>query len=130
MRTGTTKSTLLAAAVAAALLGSGSALADGGRHQDGWKSGGHQRGHSQQLDYGKRHHKRYEKRSYGHNDRGHYRKHRGGHHDNVYYRRPHGGRYVTNVYEYDDDDNDDDLLIGLAIGGLIGYAINQGGYDY
>ena len=39
-------------------------------------------------------------------------------------------RHVTNYYKYEDDDDDDKLLIGLAIGGLIGYAINSAGNGY
>ncbi len=109
MHNPTTKSALLAAAMAVSMLGSGVVLADSGRYHENRYDSGHHR------DYG--HEKRYHK----------YYRH-GGHHDRGYYGRGHGARHVTNYYEYDDDDNDD-LLIGLAIGGLLGYAINHADHE-
>ena len=107
MRKPITKSVLMAAAMAVSLLGNGSVLADGGRYHGGSHDYGHQKHYKQQ----------------------HYRQHRyGGHHDRGYY-KGHHGKHVTNYYEYDDDDGDEKLLFGLAIGGLIGYAINHAGYQ-
>jgi ABC-type nickel/cobalt efflux system permease component RcnA len=105
MRLPITKSVLTATVMAVSLLGNGVAQADGGRYH------GDSHDHGHQNQYRKRHH----------------REHRyGGHHDRSYY-KGHYGRHVTNYYEYDDDDDDDDekLLIGIALGGLLGYAINH-----
>jgi len=43
--------------------------------------------------------------------------------------RGHPGRYITNTYRHDDDN---DLLLGLVVGGILGYAINgaQQGHAY
>jgi len=45
------------------------------------------------------------------------------HHDRYYGYRGHHDRYVTNYYSQDNDD--DDLLVGLLVGGVLGYAINS-----
>jgi hypothetical protein len=56
-----------------------------------------------------------------HNDRHYsYRKY-DRHYDRNYY-RGYGDRHVTRVYK---DHDDDDLLIGLLVGGVLGYAINN-----
>jgi len=109
------KSALAAAVMAVSLLGNGVVLADGGRYHDNRQGYGHHGDYAQQKHYKKRHHResRY-----------------GGYHDRGYYYKGNRGRHVTNYYEYgDDDDGDEKLLIGLAIGGLIGYAINNAGYQ-
>jgi len=108
------KSALAAAVMAVSLLGNGVVLADGGRYQDNRQGYGHQ------VDYG---HLKYCKKR-------HYRESRyGGYHDRDYTYKGNRGRHVTNYYEYDDDDGAEKLLIGLAIGGLIGYAINHADYQ-
>ena len=103
MRKPAKKSVLAAAIMAVSLLGSGVALADGGRYHADHRDYVHQKRHYKDYRYGI-------------------------HHDRGYYYRGHHGSYVTNYYEYDDDD-DDKLLIGLAIGGLLGYAINHADYE-
>ena len=108
MRTPVKKSALAAAVMAVALLGNGVVLADGGRYHNNRQDYGHQK------QYKQRHHKanRY-----------------AGYHSRDYY-QGHHGRHVTNYYKYDDDDDGDEkLLIGIAIGGLLGYAINHAGYE-
>ena len=107
MRTATKKSALAAAVMAVSLLGNAAVLADGGRY------------HHDRQDYG--HHQHDKKRQ--HQDSRY-----GGHHQRGYHDRHHHGRHVTNYYEYDDDNDAEKLLIGLAIGGLIGYAINHAEY--
>jgi len=109
------KSTLAAAIVAISLLGNGVVLADGGRYHDNRQDYGHHGNYGHQKQYQKqRHHKGYRY---------------GGHHDRGYHDKGHYGRHVTNYYEYgDDDDDNENLLIGLAIGGLLGYAINHPDY--
>ncbi|MGD8619383.1 MAG: hypothetical protein PVH54_09390 [Gammaproteobacteria bacterium] len=109
MRIPVKKSALAAAVMAVALLGNGVVLADGGRYHYNRQDYGHQK------QYKQRHHKanRY-----------------AGYHDRDYYYQGHHGRHVTNYYEYDDDDDGDEkLLIGIAIGGLLGYVINHAGYE-
>jgi len=73
----------------------------------------------------------YDRHGYG--DRGGYR------HDYGYghgYRRGYPGRYYgyrgypNGYYYYNDDDDYDDLLLGLAVGGILGYAINGAQYPY
>ena len=66
----------------------------------------------------------------GHGDRHGYRElRRDRHHDRHDYR----DRHITRYYRHDDDD-DQDLLIGLVVGGILGYAINgaqhSSSYDY
>jgi len=114
MRIPVKKSALAAAVMAVSLLGNSAVLADGGRYHADRQGYGHHGDYGQQKHYKKRYHR--ESRYSGYHDRSHYYK-------------GHPGRHVTNYYEYDDDDDDDKLLIGLAIGGLIGYAINQAGYQ-
>ena len=67
--------------------------------------------------------KRGHDRDYGrHNDRHqsrHYDRHKYRHHDR-HYDRGHRHGYTTHYYRYD---NDDDLLVGLLFGGLVGYAL-------
>jgi len=86
----------------------------------------HNRGHKEHKRHSKRHYK--EDR---HHAKRHYRKHK--RHDG-YYNRHHGHRkyghghrggygYGSNYY-YDDDD-DEKLLIGLVVGGILGYALNE-----
>jgi len=111
MRSTSKKTALAAAVMAVSLLGSSMVLADGGRRYDGWKDAG------QQRDYGRQ--------------ARHWKGHRDGHRDYRHSRDHHHGGQVTRYYKYDDDDDGDEkLLIGLVLGGLIGYAINQGGYGY
>jgi hypothetical protein len=88
-----TSRSLLATVVALSLAVPGVASAD-------------RRGGDRYYDHGGR---------YGHHDG--YRNH---HRDRHHYYRGHRDRYVTRYYRHDDDD---DLLLGLAIGGLLGYAI-------
>ena len=107
--------TIIAAIMAVSLGLSGPALA-GDRHHGSY-SGGHgykqHRGHGNfGRGYGyKRHrgHQRY--RDHGH---------RGGHH--------YGHRGYPRSYYYYDNDHDD-LLLGLILGGFAGYALNPG-YRY
>jgi hypothetical protein len=111
MRIPTKKSALAAIVMAASLPGSGVVLADWDRYHDNRHYYGHQKPYQQW------HHKGYRY---------------GGHDDRNYYGNGHYGRHVTNYYEYDDDDDDDGdekLLIGIAIGGLLGYAINHADYE-
>jgi len=119
MRTRTTKSALVAAVMASTLLGSSAVLADGGRHHDSWRDSGHHRDSGHRIDYGRHH---------GGRHRGH---HRYGDRDYTVSRNYYHGHpgHVTRYYSYDDR-GDDDLLIGLAIGGLIGYAIDHADNGY
>jgi hypothetical protein len=87
---------LLAAVVALSLAVPGIASAD--RRGDGRHGYGDRHGYTHGYGYKGKYHDRY----YG------YR----GHHD----------RYITNYYSQDNDD--DDLLVGLLVGGVLGYAIN------
>ena len=114
MHTPGKKSVLAAAIMAVSLLGNGVVLADSGRYHNDRQDYGHHRDYGHQKHYKKQHRKEFRY---------------GGHHDRGYYSGGHHGRQVTNYYEYDDDDDDEKLLIGLAIGGLIGYAINHAGYE-
>ena len=110
---------IIAAIMAVSLGLSGPALA-GDRHHGGYKHGyssghgyKHHRGHG---NYG---------RGYGYKrHRGHQRYrdhgHRGGHH--------YGHRGYPRSYYYYDNDHDD-LLLGLILGGFAGYALNPG-YRY
>lgn len=125
---------LLAAVLAISLAGSGAALADDNRrnydrhdygsHQDRQHSRHNSRDHYGDRHNYKRHHAyadKHDRRHYKH-DRRHYK------HDRHHYKhgRRHYNRY-NYAYGYDDDD-DEKLLIGLVLGGLIGYAINNA-YD-
>ena len=113
---------LVAAVLAISLAGSGAAQAeDGRRYSDRHDYGSHQdRQHSRHQSrghYGDRQHSR---RHYAYNnkhDRHHYKHHK---------KHQHYNRH-NYAYRYDDDD-DEKLLIGLVLGGLIGYAINNA-YD-
>lgn len=67
----------------------------------------------------------------------HYGRHGNGHHGKHqeyqrHHYKGHQGRHITNYYRYEDDHDNEKLLIGLVMGGLIGYAINnaQQGQDY
>jgi hypothetical protein len=84
---------LLAAVVAVSLVMPSLASAD--RRGDGYRDHGGRHGYS-----------------YGHGY-----KYRDRHHDRRYYPGRHGTRY------YYHDHGDNDLLLGLALGGLLGYAI-------
>ncbi|HYQ73201.1 MAG TPA: hypothetical protein VET88_14890 [Gammaproteobacteria bacterium] len=113
MRMATTKSALIAAVMAATLLGNGAVLADGNRyHPD-------RQGYSHPRDAGHRNH---DKKPYLKKSR------YGGRHDHGNHHRGRHDWHVTNYYKYDDDSNAEKLLIGLAIGGLIGYAISNAEY--
>jgi hypothetical protein len=86
---------ILAAVVALSLALPGAAMADRRGHD------GYQKGHSSGYGHkGYKHHYR---------DRHHYPKHRRG--------------YTTKHHYYHDDG--DDLLIGLVVGGILGYALNS-----
>jgi len=113
MRMRTKKSALIAAVMAASLLSAAAVQADGARH------------YQQRQDYS-------HYRDYGHqgHDRDRHQKRQYGYRDVDRYHAPRYSRHVTNYYQYEDDDDDDKLLIGLAIGGLIGYAINSAGTGY
>lgn len=74
----------------------------------------------------------------GHDDRGHDRDRYSGHHRDRHVERhverhvyrDYGDRHVHRVYR---DRDGDDLLIGLVVGGILGYAINsaqQSNIDY
>ena len=143
---------LVAAMVAVSLAGSGSAWAD--RKNDQRSHGYSQGGHSDKRSLGRAHGSHQDKRGISrslgvHRDRRGHDRIRGGHRDKYYaynkhrknkhkrhyykdgyrprYYRGHGGR---SYYYYNDDyDSDDDLLIGLLMGGLIGYAINSAQQD-
>ena len=113
---------------------------DGNRHrqnrQQHRESRRHKRDHKEHKRLGKRHYK--EDR---HHAKRHYKKHKrhyGKHHDG-YYNRHHGHRkyghgyggsygYGSNYY-YDDDDDHEKLLIGLVVGGILGYALNESQQD-
>ena len=99
--------------MATSLLGNAAVLADGGRHYQDRQDYGHYRDHGHRGHGWDRHHKRHP-----------------GYRGKIHHHGPRHARHVTNYYRYEDDSDDDKLLIGLAIGGLIGYAINQvaGGY--
>ncbi len=114
---------LVAAVLAISLAGSGTVLAeDGRRYNDRHDYAAHQdRQHSryQSRDhYGDRHHNKQRRHAKAHKyDRHHYKQYKKRHHYNRH----------NYAYRYDDDD-DEKLLIGLVLGGLIGYAINNA-YD-
>jgi hypothetical protein len=86
---------ILVAVVALSLALPGAAMADRRGHD-----GGHRDSHS---GYGHKYSKRYR------NDRHHY--------------RGHNKRHVTRYYGHDNDG--DELLIGLLVGGVLGYALNS-----
>jgi Ni/Co efflux regulator RcnB len=125
---------LLAAVLAISLAGPGVALADDNRrnydrhdygsHQDRQHSRHNSREHhgdrhnyKRRHAYADKHDRRHYKQGRRHykQDRHHYK------HDRHHYNRH------NYAYRYDDDD-DEKLLIGLVLGGLIGYAINNA-YD-
>lgn len=96
---------LLAAVITASLALPGAAMADKRGHGNGHGNGGH----------GDRHYSHKSGRHHSYGDGGHYyRGHRGGHH---------GGHY-NNYYYRNDDDDGEKLLIGLVVGGVLGYALN------
>lgn len=101
---------IMAALLALTLAGSGSAWADGGRHHD-------RHSHGQQGKHYK-HGKHYKRGKHGK----HYK-----------YKRPHYrggyGRPGSYYYNYEDDDDNEKLLIGLVVGGLVGYAINNARHE-
>jgi hypothetical protein len=93
----------------------GGALA-GGDHHKGYRSNQHN-GHAGKY----------------HGYRGHAGKHHGyrGHSGKQRGYRYHGGysrKYVTK-YNYDDDNDGENLLIGLLVGGVVGYAIGDSRHD-
>ena len=61
-------------------------------------------------------------RHHGRQGHGHYGKH---HEYKRHHYKGHHDRHVTNYYRYEEDDDNEKLLIGLVMGGLIGYAINN-----
>lgn len=112
----------LATAFALALSGPMSAMAghdDYGRHGKGHYSGKVWKGHDH---HGGRHDKHYYK---------HRGKHHGKHHGKHY--RDHGhpgghghGKHVIKIKKKNDNDDDEEkFLLGLLVGGIAGYAINQ-----
>jgi hypothetical protein len=76
-------------------------------------------------------------------DDGHHRDYRGGHsykhpkshkshkshYGNRHHYRGYRGKYAPRNYYYNDDDNGEDLLIGLVVGGILGYALNSSQHD-
>ncbi|HUT41890.1 MAG TPA: hypothetical protein VM011_11160 [Gammaproteobacteria bacterium] len=102
---------LLAAVVAFTLAVPGMASAD--RRGDGYRDHGDRHGYS---NHG------YKKQYRGQHDdrRGYYRD---GHRDY----RGHNDRHVTRYYRQDNDH--DDLLLGLVVGGVLGYTINGAQYN-
>jgi hypothetical protein len=122
---------LLAAAIAISLAGPGAALADDNRrYHDRQDYGSHQyRQHSRQNSrdhYGQRPHYN-RQHAYNKHDRRH-----GNYKKKHHYKKHHNNKYYNNRHNYyygsDDDDDSEKLLIGLVLGGLIGYAINNA-YD-
>lgn len=105
MKTHPKARSIIAAMVALSLVGSGNALAGKkhDRHDYGYSKGGH---HGKHYSYNK--HRKYKR---GPNS------YYGGH--RYPYNRGYGSYYYKN-----DDDSDEKLLIGLLVGGLVGYAIN------
>ena len=120
MNAKTITSALIVAVLGFTLGMPGSALADrddrGHRHghsqHDGHKYRQHRRDH--------KHHKRHDKHRKHHAKR-HYKHHKKHHHG----RHGHGGYRNYYYYEKDDDDDHEKLLIGLVIGGILGYALNE-----
>jgi hypothetical protein len=109
---------------------------DSGRHES------HQNRHSKQQrrhsnrhnkQYSKRHsnrhNKQYSKRHSSRHNKQYSKRHYKGHNRHNYNRRhySHGG-YGGGYYNYDDDD-DEKLLYGLIIGGILGYALNEGRHN-
>ena len=144
--------TLVATMVVVFLAGSGSAWADRKNDQRGYghSQGGQydkrdpgRRGHSDKRAYGRKQDSHRDRRSHARGNGGQYDKHyaynkhrknkqKRHHYKDSYKPRHYRGR-GGNTYYYEDDDSDDKLLIGLLMGGLIGYAINssQGdSYEY
>jgi Ni/Co efflux regulator RcnB len=114
MNTKSIASTAIAALMTFALAVPATALA-GDRHhgkQGSSHNGGHRGGHrSGQYD--------------GHRSRQH-RKYKNKHHNkHQYNKRRHYSHGSHNNYYYRDDDDDEKLLIGLVVGGILGYAINN-----
>jgi hypothetical protein len=106
---------LLAAVLAISLSGSGAAVADDShRYYDRHDYGSHQDRRAYANKQDRRHYKQ---------DRRHYKQ------DRHHYKQQKKHYYNRHNYAYRyDDDNDEKLLIGLVLGGLIGYAINNA-YD-
>ncbi len=73
--------------------------------------------HRDHGTYASKHYKRDRKHHYKHDKR-----HYGGHYGHKY---GHGG-YGAGYYR--DDDDDEKLLIGLVVGGILGYALNEGSH--
>ena len=122
-------SALIVAALGFTLGMPGSALADrddrGHRHDHSQHYGHKHRHHRHERKHHKRHHKHHKRqhKHHKHHAKRHY-KHRKKHYHG---RHGHGG--YRNYYYYKNKDNDDDdhekLLIGLVIGGILGYALNE-----
>lgn len=142
---------LAAAMLAAWLSGGTAAWADGGLMSELRDKAMHDRSHGSDRRYEQRDRDR--RGDYrGHERRGddHYGQHtrdrhwddRGRGHDRHERRDGHKERYVTRYRDryvthhryYDHDDDGQDLLIGLLLGGLFGYAVGNAepayGYDY
>ena len=104
----------LATAFALALSGPMSAMAghdDDGKHGKGHYSGKTWKGHDHHGGKPWKHH------GYKGGKHNKYYGHRGGH--------GHGKHVTKYKYKYDDDDDGEKFLIGLLVGGIAGYAINQ-----
>jgi len=87
-------------------------------------------GYAHHDDRGYRHHKRdyrHHKREWREHRRNHYKHHRKHHskHHYKHHRKHHYSRRHYNNHYYKDDDDHEKLLIGLVVGGLIGYALNE-----
>ena len=95
---------IVVAMVILSFAGSGSALAGGKHDRHGYGHSGHHDKHYSYYNHGKNKHKR--------------RYYKGNRH--YYYNRGYGRNY----YRYDDN-SDEKLLIGLLVGGLVGYAISN-----
>jgi hypothetical protein len=117
----TITSALIAVAMGLSLGAPSTALA-GDRNHDRQGYGQHaykqDRHYKKQRRHTKRHKKQYAKRHFkGHDWHNYNRRH-----------YSHGG-YDNRYYGYDDDDDSEKLLIGLVVGGILGYALNANQYD-
>lgn len=106
----------ISGAVCAALLGvsaglPATALADDHR--------GHYRDRDHHGHHYERHHERHSKQH-----RRHWKKHRKHARERYRHHRRHD-HYAYNNYYQDDDDDHEKLLIGLVVGGILGYALNE-----
>ncbi len=110
------KKTITSALIAVAMglsLGAPSMAVAGDNHK-------YQQRHGYQDDNGYKHNRHYKQQ------KRHYKRHRK-HND---HRQHYGRSYNNNNYYSRDDDDDEKLLIGLVVGGILGYAINNSQYAY